>query len=352
MVISWGGWLLSGGHLFWVGSPSMGTVAPVGTLVVTEPIQSGEVLHAGEIIVFRPSPTHAVVIHRIFRVMGDSRFATKGDINSSPDPWTVSRSDVIGTPLLLVPAIGWIYKLAPWFIGGAVLMLVVAGQVRQRAKRWTTTVGPSLLVGLPVIRYRILVNGEVLATTRSGSSTIAKLVNTGILPEWFRSDGSSVRSSPGESVVIHLLLKGGSRGIPIANTVALPRWGWALVATTCLTPLVASWLCGFPTSSPSHAKRKRKTSYSPVPAGKHETADAGCRSGNQHHRRESGPHAGRIDLARRQLRSAHDLGDHRGRAGTDNPWLEVSNNLPPASGGSTPATTIAIDALGDLVRPL
>jgi signal peptidase I len=267
MALSWGGWLLSGGHLFWVGSPSMGSVAPLGTLVVTEPLRLDEALHVGQIIVFRPATGNAVVVHRIFGVLPHSRFETKGDLNSIPDPWRVSRSQIIGTPVLLVPAIGWIYKLAPWLIGGAVILLIAATQVTHRARRWIATVGPSLLVALPVLHYRVLVNGEMLTTARSGKETIARLVDTGILPARFRMGALSVHSSPGEPAVMHIPATPNAHPTPIGIAVALPWWGWLLLAAVCLTPFVNSWLYGNSEPVPSHSKRNTKRARARLTSG-------------------------------------------------------------------------------------
>jgi len=256
MALSWGAWLLSGGHLFWVGSPSMGSVAPVGTLVVTQPLRPEEVLHVGQIIVFQPAGGDAVVVHRVFGLLPRSRFETKGDLNSIPDPWRVSRSQIIGTPVLLVPAIGWIYKLAPWCIGGAAILLIAASQTRRRARRWIATVGPSVLVALPVLHYRILVNGEMLTTARSGKETVARLIDTGILPARFRAGSLSVYSSPGEPATIHFPASTNVHPAPITIAVALPWWGLLLLAAVCTTPFVISWLHGSSNPAPSHSRLK------------------------------------------------------------------------------------------------
>jgi len=197
-------------------------------------------------------------VHRIFRVLPRSRFETKGDLNSLPDPWRVSRSQIIGTPLLLVPAIGWLYKLAPWFIGGAVFLLLAASQVRHRARRWIATVGSSLLIALPVIHYRVLVNGEMLMTVRSGKQAVAKLVDTGILPARFRAGALSAHSSPGEPAVIHFPARANPHSTPITIAVALPWWGWLVLSAICLTPFVVSWLHGASNPAPSHCKRRTR----------------------------------------------------------------------------------------------
>ena len=63
LSLAWGAWLVSGGGLFWVGSPSMGVVAPVGSLVATQPLPSTATLHVGEIVVFDPHPGLSVTTY-------------------------------------------------------------------------------------------------------------------------------------------------------------------------------------------------------------------------------------------------------------------------------------------------
>lgn len=69
---------------------SMRPVMPVGSAVVAtqEPITS---LHVGDILVYQaPIADHRVVSHRVVSIKADGNayvVQTKGDANSSPDPW-------------------------------------------------------------------------------------------------------------------------------------------------------------------------------------------------------------------------------------------------------------------------
>jgi hypothetical protein len=239
VALAWGGWLVSGGRLFWVGSPSMGTVAPVGSLVAVHPLGAGKVLHVGEVIVFRPRlGLHETFIHRIYRILVGPRYMTKGILNPSPDPWTITRGQIVGTPAFIIPAIGWAYKLAAWLFLGSALLIVLSMLVRDRARGWITILGPVGLVILPMLRYRVLMNSYLYGAKRDGHLLKVQLVDSGVLPVRFGlKHGSSAHAVPGQEVVVHGVLKQKSQ-LLVTGAATLPWWGWAIVALVCLTPFL------------------------------------------------------------------------------------------------------------------
>jgi signal peptidase len=95
--------LLVGGGLLWasrngyrvyvVRTGSMVPTLHPGDLVVDR-VPKGT-YHAGEVITFPASGPESVVTHRIAAVQG-SAIKTKGDANTTPDPWTVPRSSIEG----------------------------------------------------------------------------------------------------------------------------------------------------------------------------------------------------------------------------------------------------------------
>ena len=65
-------------------------------------------VHRGEIITFRyASGPDQVVTHRVFSETGGG-IKTKGDANPTPDPWTLRPSQVVGTPVAIVPEGGYV----------------------------------------------------------------------------------------------------------------------------------------------------------------------------------------------------------------------------------------------------
>ncbi len=238
LAVTWAGWLVSGGGLFMVGSPSMGMAAPVGSLVATQPLTPSAVLRVGDIVVLEPHPGHALTyVHRIYRVLPGDRYLTKGDLNQEPDPWVITRGDVIGTPRAIIPAIGWIYKCASWLFLGAAALAAVALFVGERQRRWILALGPVLLIAVPLLWFQPLIGGFLYGSGRRGRLVAVNLVNTGILPVKFSpAAGRVVHAVPGQEVLVTGLAPK-HRPLDIRVSAALPWWGWALVILACLLPL-------------------------------------------------------------------------------------------------------------------
>jgi len=240
LSLTWVGWLVSGGGLFWVGSPSMGMVAPVGSLVATQPLAPSSVLRVGEVVVFRPHlGRSSALVHRIHKILPGDRYLTKGDLNQEPDPWVITRGDVVGTPQAIIPAIGWIYKCATWLFLGAAVLMIVAHSVSERQRRWILALGPVVLFGVPILKYRPFIGGFLYGSGQRGRLVSAKVVNTGILPvDYSPALGRAVRAAPGQEVLVTGMTSRHSPILDVRISAGLPWWGWALVILACLTPLI------------------------------------------------------------------------------------------------------------------
>lgn len=240
LALTWGGWLVSGGGLYLVGSPSMGTVAPVGSLVATQPLAPSAVLRVGEIVMFEPhGGRSSTYVHRIYQILPKGEYLTKGDLNQGPDPWVITRSDIVGTPQAIIPAIGWIYKCATWLFLGAAVLLIVALYVGERQRRWILALGPAVLLAVPLLWYRPLIGGFLYGSGRRGRLVAANIIDTGILPVHFTPTGGDVvHAVPGQEVLVTGRTPKHPSVLHIRINVALPWWGWALVILACLTPLI------------------------------------------------------------------------------------------------------------------
>lgn len=84
-----------------------------------------------------------VVIHRIVGVNPDGTHVLLGDNRSEPDPWHPTHGQIVGAPILLVPAAGrWLGELAarPLLLGAgcaalaALLVLLPAREPARRAR--------------------------------------------------------------------------------------------------------------------------------------------------------------------------------------------------------------------------
>jgi signal peptidase len=90
------GLVVTGHHLEEVVTGSMQPTIPIGSLVVTENLQAGQ-LQVGDIMVFpNPNDTKLTIVHRIVWLShdqsGDVLVRTKGDYNALPDQWTLKRA--------------------------------------------------------------------------------------------------------------------------------------------------------------------------------------------------------------------------------------------------------------------
>lgn len=240
LALTWAGWLISGGRLFMVGSPSMGMVAPVGSLVATQPLAKSDHLHKGELVLFEPRPGHSLsYVHRIYEVLHRGRYLTKGDLNQAPDPWVITHGDVIGTPEAIIPAIGWIDTWATWLFFGAAILLTATLFLGRRYRRWLLALGPVVLFAVPLLKYRPLIGGFLDGSGKRGHVITTKIIDTGILPVHFSPAlGHSVYAAPGQEVIVAGLAPKHGSTLDIRISAALPWWGWLLVIATCFVPLM------------------------------------------------------------------------------------------------------------------
>jgi signal peptidase len=128
------GLVVTGHHLEEVVTGSMQPTIPIGSLVVTESLQAGQ-LQVGDIMVFpNPNDTKLTIVHRIVWLShdqsGDVLVKTKGDYNALPDQWTLKRAANAGADKVIeiLPgagtAAGYLQTL-----GFAGLVLLIAGVI-------------------------------------------------------------------------------------------------------------------------------------------------------------------------------------------------------------------------------
>lgn len=103
---------LVGFQVFTVLSGSMEPTYHVGSLVYVKQVDCRE-LKVGDPITFRLTGD-TVATHRIIEVLTDEndptdlRFRTQGDANAVPDGSPVHCSNVIGSPVFTIPALGYV----------------------------------------------------------------------------------------------------------------------------------------------------------------------------------------------------------------------------------------------------
>ena len=121
-------------HIGWrvnaVLSGSMEPALKVGSLVVTHPVEPKKV-EVGDMIAFNPvSVGENMITHRVIGVAMNSpiHFATKGDANDKPDPFTVPEQNLVGKVCLHIPSLGYFTQFLKTPTG-FILSIVVPGIV-------------------------------------------------------------------------------------------------------------------------------------------------------------------------------------------------------------------------------
>jgi signal peptidase I len=109
-------------------SGSMSPLLKTGDLVVTRPVQAGEV-SVGDIIVVRSvqGPDY-LLCHRVTGIEKSPSivFKTKGDANTSADPFTVPAGNLVGEMAFSIPGAGYLVRFLQTR-AGLVFSLVIPG---------------------------------------------------------------------------------------------------------------------------------------------------------------------------------------------------------------------------------
>jgi signal peptidase I len=183
-------WAITGGRWFIVETPSMGTAAPVGTLLWVEPV-AYQSIHAGDFIVFHPPDSTQTFSHRVYAVNANGTLTTKGDINGAPDPWQLHASNVIGEVSMRWWDMGWLVWAAPILVVGTLaLWMLVTKFTLAKYRVPVATVGASLLVAASIYTLKPLVRAVRIAFVPVAHGARATYVSTGLLPLHLASRGS------------------------------------------------------------------------------------------------------------------------------------------------------------------
>ena len=238
--------LLGGMRWFVVETPSMGATAPVGSLVITEPVPGAPA--RGTVIAFVPPGNARVYTHRVIAVGADGGIRTKGDINAAPDPWTVSRSAVLGRAVAILPGAGYLVRGVPGLIAGAMLLWAATLLIRRRDQRAAARViGLHVVATVVVLWLHPFVRVVLLATESAADGVRASMVSTGLLPVRLVDSAGTVlaRLSTGHPEVVALPATATARGQVLAVPDLGPVLQGALVAAA-LVPALVVFLVGLP----------------------------------------------------------------------------------------------------------
>jgi signal peptidase I len=264
------GWKLAGGRLVVMETPSMCPTVCVGSLVADRPLHGP--VHVGEMITFHPPTNRSeTYTHRISRIFANGMIQTKGIANPSPDPWLITRSDVVGQVSFTVWGLGWVLKALPLLAVGVLSWVVIRPWIAQASRRSWDRMWMVALTVVPLWVLRPLVRGGIISTGSDKAHPhwlTASVRNTGLLSAAFRTtggpDAASVKSA-GLGQVSGPAGRGGY--LMVHQALSLTWWGWAVMAA-----IVASPLLGFLW----HVWRDNETYCDPDQAGPGPVVEAGA----------------------------------------------------------------------------
>ncbi len=232
-------WQASGGRWVRVQTPSMGTVAPVGSLLWVRPVEFSD-LRSGDLITFHPPGSSATYSHRVEVIHDDGTIGTKGVLSPS-DPWRLGSDDVIGRVVLHWPGIGWLAQAMPMLLVGSMGIALIRRVLPGAWRAPSTLVLASLLVAIALSWYRPLVNADQLAFDRVSGGARATYVGTGLLPvQVLAEGGDAVVLRTGETGTVSVVDADRSAGeegrLSVQLGPVIPWWWWVLMVGACFVP--------------------------------------------------------------------------------------------------------------------
>ena len=248
-------WRLSGGQWERVETPSMGTVAPVGTLLWVQPVEFSS-LRVGDFITFHP-PGHSELTysHRVFTLNVDGTVTTKG-VLTAPDPWRLTSRDVVGKVAARWWGVGWLVQAAPLLgVGALLLWLLCWKAVAHHLRLPVAIVGTSVLLSLVILIYRPLVRAEQLSFAQSSNGARATYVSTGMLPLRLQAvHGGAVNLRDGESGSVLATRPDLHGRYQVGLHAHLPLSRWLVLGLVCFLPALWTLIVGMPPAKePQHA---------------------------------------------------------------------------------------------------
>lgn len=231
-----GGWL-AGWRAEILTTASMGTAAPVGTLVLSRPLGAGSV-RVGDLVVFHPpGQPHTTFVHRVVgvRLSGPDRLLeTRGDLSGAVDPWTLPARSIIGRAVVRLPAVGWLLRMLPWLVAGTVSVLIFTMGMGVEARRAIRILGLTFVAVVAVWHFRPLVGMELISSGATRHGDQVTVVSTGVLPTRVHAlkvaSDSAVLNS-GQAGTVRTTAPAPNGRLLLIAAPHLSGWWWWLLAT-------------------------------------------------------------------------------------------------------------------------
>ncbi|MTD15733.1 signal peptidase I [Nakamurella sp. YIM 132087] len=246
------GWRLAGGNWLIVSTPSMGEAAPVGSLLITRPVDAAEI-SVGDIVTYHsPIKAGTTYTHRVVSIDASGGLHTKGDVNPAEDPWTLHTADLVGLVVGNVWGVGWFVRALPvLLVGGIVLRFATARWAGPRTRSPIRVMGSSLLFAVAAYLYEPFVRVVGIENYQDADGMHLSVVSTGLIPVRVSADtGGHVDLIDGRVGTVVTDPAEGIDTVHLTATVHL-SWGWwALLVLLWLTPLWWALLVGDGTDRP------------------------------------------------------------------------------------------------------
>lgn len=238
-------WRVQGGHWERVESPSMGTRAPVGSLLWVGPADFDE-LEAGDFVTVRPPGSASTYSHLVRARHADGTISTQG-LLPGPDPWRLGAPDVVGEVVATWWGGGWLVAAAPLLLVGGAAVAGVRRLLRPPWRAPVTLVLASLVLSVAIVVHEPFTGAQQLgfAAEPDGAGAEATYVGTGLLPVRLAApDGTSVVLGAGEvgSVRVPAVDADEQGLLQVALGPAVPLWWWVLLVLACFVPALATSL--------------------------------------------------------------------------------------------------------------
>lgn len=236
-------WLAVGGRWLRMDTPSMGTAAPVGSLLWVRPVPLDDV-EVGDLVTVRPDGAAAgtTYTHRVRAVDGDV-VRTAGDL-SGPDPWRIDEAHLVGRVERVWPVAGTVVRVLPLLTGLLVLTAVATGRLRPDLRLPARLVGVALALSVVLVVHRPLSDARMLAFDAGEDGARTTWVNAGQVPLRLRAPatGRSAVMGPGETASIEVSRTDAAGRYLVTVRPELPDWAWWLVGGVWVVPALGATL--------------------------------------------------------------------------------------------------------------
>lgn len=251
-ALAYAGWFrLAGGHWERVETPSMGTTAPVGTLLWVQPVDPAA-LEVGDFITFHPPGSAGVTYSHRVAVLDDGTLGTQGEI-SSPDPWPLVEDDVVGQVVQAWPGVGWLVLATPYLAVGALATTAIVAVCRGRGRLPIGVLGATVTLTVAVVVLQPFTRAEQLAFAPTSQGARATYVSTGLLPIRLSGpSGTHVDLSAGQVGSVTTTAQDTDGRASVDLQPHIPFLFWILLVLGCFVPALWTLAIGVRLPEPRH----------------------------------------------------------------------------------------------------